>query len=147
MTEYNLILMEKILDGSASSAEKAEFEQIIIREPEMKKEFEEQKHIKEVLKMVQLKNPTNEVWDGYWESIYNRLERSIAWLFIFAGAAILLAIGSYEAVENFFADTQTPAVIKYSTAAVVFGLALLLFSVIREKLFTRKNDKYKEIQR
>jgi len=55
MTEYNLILMEKILDGSASAAEKAEFEQIMINEPEMKKEFEEQKHIKEVLKMVQLK--------------------------------------------------------------------------------------------
>jgi len=147
MTEYNLILMEKILDGSASAAEKAELEQILINEPEMKKEFEEQKHIKEVLKMVQLKNPTNEVWDGYWESLYNRLERSIAWLFIFAGAAVLLAIGSYEAVETFFADTQTPAFIKYSIAAVVFGLALLLFSVIREKLFTRKNDKYKEIQR
>lgn len=147
MTEYNLILMEKILDGSASAAEKAEFEQIMINEPEMKKEFEEQKHIKEVLKMVQLKNPTNEVWDGYWESIYNRLERSIAWLFIFAGAAVLLALGSYEAVETFLADTQTPAVIKYSTAAVIFGIALLLFSIIREKLFTRKNDKYKEIQR
>jgi hypothetical protein len=44
-------------------------------------------------------------------------------------------------------DTQTPGIIKFGTAAVIIGILVLLFSVLREKIYTHKKDKYKEVQR
>ena len=82
-----------------------------------------------------------------WENTYNRLERGLAWLAVFMGALFLIGFASVEFVNQLYADNTTPAIIKVGTVSLVFGLLVLLFSVIREKLFTYKNDKYKEIQR
>lgn len=147
INEKFLILMEKYLENEINDSEKEELEKFLKEHPEFKTDLEEQKRIKEVLSKMNLKNPSEEIWDSYWENIYNKYERSFAWLFIFIGGIILIGYGSLEFAEAFLKDTETPPVIKYSTAALVFGFAVLLFSVIREKLFTRKHDKYKEIQR
>ena len=66
---------------------------------------------------------------------------------ILIGALILIGYGSIEAVNQFFKDSQTPVLIKIGTVAFVFGIFVLLFSVIREKFFTSKHDKYKEVHR
>lgn len=147
MNERKIILMEKYFDASLSSEEKREFENILLQDKEFKKEFDEQKRIKEVLNMMNLKNPTNEFWDAYWLGIYNKFERGIAWLFISIGAIIVFAYSAFIAVEKFLADTTTPALVKWGSAFLVFGLLFLLYSVIREKLTVGKKDKYKEIQR
>ncbi len=75
---------------------------------ELKNEFEEQKRIKEVLRKMKLKNPSREVWDSYWMGIYNRIERGIAWVVISIGALIFFGYASYEVVNAFINDTQTP---------------------------------------
>ena len=96
---------------------------------------------------MKLKNPTMEIWDKYWVGVYNKLERGIAWIAVSVGFLILVIYGSIEAVENFFADTQTPGIVKIGISALVIGGLILLFSVIREKFFTHTRDKYKEVQR
>ena len=147
MTERVIYLIEKNLDESATQAEITEFESLLVSDPVIKNEFEEQKRIKEVLKKMKLKNPSVEVWDGYWLGVYNRIERGIAWIAISIGLFILLTYAAITAVEVFITDTETPYIVKIGIAAFVLGLLLLLFSVFREKLFTYKHDKYKEIQR
>jgi hypothetical protein len=139
--------MEKYFDDSLKSEEAVEFENFLNSNKEYKIEFDEQKRIKEVLRKMKLKNPSSEIWDSYWERIYNRYERGLGWLAVFIGALLLIGYGSIEAVNHFFQDTLTPPVVKYGSAFLIFGIIVLMFSVIREKFFTSKHDKYKEIQR
>ncbi len=147
MKERTLYLIEKYIDGSLNSEERFEMEEIVKNSPEIKKEIEEQKKVKEVLSKMKLKNPSKEVWDSYWLGIYNRLERGLAWIAISLGLLVIFAYSSYEMVQSMINDTHTPAFVKIATAVFIFGLLVLLWSVIREKIKTSKKDKYREIQR
>ena len=147
MNERFIILQEKYFDDELSVEEKAEFNNLLKTNAELKTEFEEQKRIKEVLRKMKLKNPSREVWDSYWMGIYNRVERGIAWVVISVGALIFFGYASYEAVNAFINDTQAPPLAKLGITLLIFGALILIFSLIREKIFTSKRDKYKEVQR
>jgi len=147
ISEKFIVLMEKYFSNEISSEEKKELEELINSNSNLKEEFEEQKGIKEVLNKMKLKNPSREVWDSYWMGVYNRIERGIAWVVISIGALIFFGYASYEIVNAFIKDTQAPGLAKIGMAMLVFGGLVLLFSLIREKIFTSKRDKYKEIQR
>ena len=146
MNERFIYLIEKYFDNTLGSDEKNEFDSLLLNK-NLKNEFEEQKRVKEVLGKMKLKNPSVEVWDKYWLGVYNKIERSLAWIAVALGFTILIIYGSIEAVEKFFADTQTPGIIKFAISALVIGGLVLLFSVLREKFFTHTRDKYKEVQR
>jgi hypothetical protein len=141
------LLAEKYLNNELSAAEKEELNTILLKEPKIKEDLEEQKKIKEVLNKMTLKNPSKEMWDGYWLVIYNRIERGIAWVAVSVGFIIVAVYGVIQAVESFLNDTQIPGIIKFGIAVLVIGVIILLFSVLREKFFTHKKDKYKEVQR
>jgi len=146
MNERFIYLIEKYFDGELTSEEKSEFDSLLLDE-NLKNEFEEQKRVKEVLNKMKLKNPSAEIWDRYWLGVYNKVERGLAWIAISIGVLILIVYGSIGAVESFLADTQTPGIVKLGISALVIGGLILLFSVIREKLFIGTRDKYKEVQR
>lgn len=147
MKERFIILQEKYFDDELSVEEKAEFNNLLKTSADLKSEFEEQKRIKEVLRKMKLKNPSREVWDSYWMGIYNRIERGIAWVVISIGALLFFGYASYEVVNAFINDTQTPPLAKLGITLLIFGALILIFSLIREKIFTSKRDKYKEVQR
>ncbi len=147
MNKRFITLLQKYLDDDITQSEKEELNSLINSDAELKKEFEEQKKVQEVLTKMKLKNPSKEFWDAYWTGLYNKIERGIAWIAISIGALILIAYGSIQAVEEFFHDMETPLIVKIGTVILVFGFLVLLFSIIREKFFVSKHDKYKEIQR
>lgn len=147
MNEREIYLMEMALEGELSSDEKEEFEKMINENSSIKEEYEEQKKIKGVLMNMSLKNPGKEFWDGYWLSIYNKIERGIAWILISISAIVIAAYGIIEAIQNLLAETDIPVFLKISIIVFVIGIAILIFSLIREKITTNKVDKYKEIQR
>lgn len=147
MNERFIYLNEKYLDSDITTDEKSELDNLLTSDPELKKEFNEQVRIKEILSKMKLKNPSVEIWDSYWLGVYNKLERGLAWILVSLGAVILIVFGTYEAVSKMLKDTSTPAFVKIGVTALLVGGFILLLSVIREKLFTRKHDKYKEIQR
>ena len=147
MNERLIILLEKHLDNNIEKHEETELLKIISKDPLLKKEYNEQKRVKEVLKKMSIKNPSKEIWDGYWVGVYSQIERGVAWIAILIGAVLLIGYGSIEVVDQFFKNTEAPIIVKIGTIALVLGISVLLFSVIREKFFTSKQDKYKEIQR
>jgi hypothetical protein len=147
MEEKFFELVEKHLNKEISNEERNELDALIEKNPELKTELEEQVRIKEVLKKMSFKNPSKEMWDSYWLGIYNKIERGFAWIAVSVGAIILIVYGAIEAVNVFVKDTQTPGIIKFGTAAVIIGILVLLFSVLRGKIYTHKKDKYKEVQR
>jgi len=147
MNEKFLHLMEKLFDDELTLEQKQEFNELLNSNELYKKEFEEQKRIKEVLNNMKLKNPSAELWDVYWEKTYNKIERGIGWLAVFIGTLILLGYASIEFVSQLYSDESIPFLIKFGTVSLVFGFLVILFSVFRERLFTFKTDKYKETQR
>lgn len=147
MTEREIYLMELALEGELSPEEKKEFDELLTTNHSIKNDFEEQTKIKGVLMSMSLKNPGKEFWDGYWLGIYNRIERGIAWILISISAIVIAAYAIIEIVQEFLAETNMPVFLKVSIIVFVIGTAILIFSLIREKIATSKKDKYKEIQR
>lgn len=139
--------MELALEGELSAEEKKEFDDLLRNNPKLEAEFSEQKKIKEVLMNMSIKNPGKEFWDGYWVSIYNRIERGIAWVLISISAIVIAGYGIYEAITNLLAETNIPVFMKFAIIVLAIGITILVFSLLREKITVSKKDKYKEIQR
>ena len=96
---------------------------------------------------MKFKSPPGEIWERYWVNIYNRIERGIAWIIFSIGFIILLTYGIFKAIEAIIADPKLEGIIKFGILAVIAGIVILVVSVMREKLYTRKKDPYKEVQK
>lgn len=147
MNERFIYLQERFFDNELTENEKNEFNNLLLENPTLQNEFNEQKRIKEVLKQMQFNNPSKEVWDGYWLGIYRRIERGIGWIFFSIGAIITAGFALYQTTISIWNDISVPIYIKFAMLSLIFGLIILTVSILREKLFTHKKDKYKEIQR
>ena len=147
LTAHESMLLGKALEGALDEAEKREFEVLLERRPELREEFHSIKAVQEVTMAMNFKKPPEETWDRYWGGVYARLERGIAWTLISIGAAVVIAFAGYHAVLAFLEDTASPLLLKIAVAALVLGGAILLVSVVREKLTLRKTDKYREVIR
>ncbi len=60
---------------------------------------------------------------------------------------ILIAFGVVELINNLIDDITTPPIVKYAVSAGAVGGVILVVSILREKIFTYRRDKYKEVQR
>lgn len=141
-------LLMAALDGELAPQEQAQFDRYLRDYPECAREYQRYRTLKEVTSTMQFQKPPLEVWDSYWTRVYNRLERGLGWILFSIGAIVLLTYGLYHAVESLIADPGLAPVVKLGMLGVIAGLVILLVSVIREKLFTAKSDRYqKEVQR
>jgi hypothetical protein len=88
----------------------------------------------------------SEVGEDEWRESMNdstvELTRGIGWLLFIAGLLIVAGIG----VGVFIFDPGIPLGMKLLMIAIYGGLALLLFSVLRQRLIERKTDKYKDVE-
>lgn len=140
-------LISSYFDGELNEEQKKLINEHIRQCPECRKEFEEMGKFEEVMSKMELKQPSKEVWKVYWTSVYNRLERSIGWIFLSIGAMILLFFGGYKIVEGIIQDASTPLFLKIGILVFMAGIVVLLVSLTREQLFTRKRERYKEIEK
>ncbi len=141
------ILMMGAVDGELTAEERKEFELFLAENPEYKKEYQEYKNLKEATKDMKFKNPPAELWDSYWLNVYNRIERGLGWILLSIGCIILLVFAGFHFFKTLIFEADLPLVIKISIFSVIAGLAILLVSIVRERLFTYKSDPYKEIKR
>lgn len=140
-------LMMAALDGELSAAEQTELEGMLAADEGLRREWDRLQRVKEVTGTMALKRPPDEVWDGYWMSVYNRLERGVGWILVSIGAIVLTSFGLWRFVEQLLADTGVPGFVKFGIFALLVGSIVLLFSVIREKFFTWRRDPYKGVER
>jgi len=68
--------------------------------------------------------------------------RSIGWILLIAGVLIIGGIG----LVTFITDPGLSTGMKLVLVAIYGGLALLLISVLRQRLIERKTDKYKDVE-
>ena len=72
----------------------------------------------------------------------DRTTRRIGWLLLGGAALVLVGYVGYQFV---LAETETPLV-KWAVGAFYVGLAVLLLSVLRQRLVARKKDPYKDVE-
>ena len=140
-------LMMGALDGELSAGERTELDRLLAADEALREEWERMQTVKEVTYTMTFRTPPDDVWDDYWTSVYNRTERGLGWLLLSAGLVVLFGWVSWHWVELLLADSGLPGFVKIAIFAVVFGGGILFVSVLREKLFTRRHDPYREVQR
>lgn len=140
------ILMMAVIDGESTNAERQELERLIAVQPGLREEWDRMSRVKEVTTTMTLQRPSQETWDHYWSSVYNRAERKVAWLLALGGLVVLLAYWLWHVVpaivEALLGASDIPLVVRGGIVALLTGAALLLVSVIREQLSTRRTDSY-----
>jgi len=113
-----------------------------------RRELADMAKLKEELNMIRFAEPTDAELKRYWSSVYNRLERGIGWILISVGTIVLLCFGGFKLVEQLVRDPAVAWWVKGGVLALVFGLAILFVSLLRERLAVRKSDKYsREVER
>ena len=143
-------ILEKIplyVAGELAPSDMAEMEEHFRNCESCSMELAEFREMEGMLEQLRLPDPPDELWDGYWSGIYNRMERGLGWILFSLGAIVLLFFGFSRLVEGMLADPGVPLLIKWGVLCIGGGLAILLVSVIREQLFYRKNERYREVRR
>ncbi len=102
--------------------------------------------LKEVTNQMKSLDLPDRLWAGYWQGIYNRIERGIGWIFLSLGAMVLLAFGFWRLLNDFFLDSRPPLPLKIGLGALILGAIVLLISVLRERLYSRAHDRYEEVE-
>lgn len=134
-------------EGELKEKDRSIVEEHITSCPECRKELEDMKTFEEVMGKMKLKKPGNEVWETYWASVYNRLERRIGWILMSLGGMILLFFGGYKMVENIIRDSSISLLFKIGILSFLAGIIVMLVSLIKEKIYVRSRERYKEIQK
>ena len=68
--------------------------------------------------------------------------RGIGWLLLIGGVLVCMGIGVFV----FLFGSSVSLVEKLIVSAIYGGLALLFYSVLRQRLIERKTDKYKDVE-
>ena len=137
-------LLSGYIDGELDEKDRDAVEKHLAACDACRTEYEKLRDLVEVTSEMRFKEPAKEVWDDYWSRVYNRLERGAGWMVFVLGIIVWAAWGVYCFVK----DPTIEAVEKVIVAAPVIGILILLISVIRERVYKSKFDKYsREVKR
>ena len=133
----------RLLDGEMSAAEKEQYEAHVRECEHCRAELSSLGRVVQLTDELRLRPPDDEFWDGYWESVYRRSERSLGFLLLIGGvvAVLLFAIVKAVASPGFFTYEGI------SVTVILVGLLVIFISVARERYHESKNDPYKGVQR
>jgi len=135
------------LDNELSDEQRQRFEEHLAGCGECAGELEEFKKLKAITDEVTLVEPEDRMWQEYWGGIYNRIERGVGWI-IFSIAGILLVIYcGFKAIEKMIKNPDVEMILKLGLLALIAGTAILFVSVLRERLYFWKKDRYKDVRR
>lgn len=141
------ILLSGLLDGELKTDQEQTLKQHLQVCEHCNRKYRELLRLKEVTDSVRFKDLSKEVWAGYWRSVYRRVERGLGWILLSVGAVILISLGLYQSLSSFFADPEVSILVKIGVSALGLGILILLVSIIRERIFAYRRDRYKEVRR
>ena len=140
-------LMMAYLDNEIDDEKRRAFEEHLASCPQCTKELKEFQKLKQLTDSVTLAEPEDRIWQQYWGNVYNRVERGIGWI-LFSIAGILLTIyGGFELIEKIIKDQTVGVLLKIALLVLIAGLAILFVSVLRERIYFWKKDRYKDVRR
>lgn len=112
--------------------------------PRCKADYEKMARIVAATDRLRIEIPPDEVWDSFIAGAYNRIERKTGWVAFVLGVVVLTVLG----VFLFIVEPWASALVKILIAVPVVGLLVIFISVLRERIFLAKVDRYsREVQR
>ncbi len=148
MSEKNInVMLSGYVDGELTQDEMMLFESHLKSDPELRKELETFKKLKEITGAMKYADIPESVWVGYWASVYKRMERGFGWILMSISVVLFAAIGCYYMFLDFFLSPDTSIILKIAVGTGLLGLIVMLVSIIREHLFAFKRDRYHEVKR
>jgi predicted anti-sigma-YlaC factor YlaD len=140
-------LMMGYLDNELSNEQRRQFEEHLTGCSECKNELKEFRKLKAITDEVTLLEPEDRIWQDYWSSVYNRIERSVGWIIFSLAAIILIIYGGFKLIEEMIKDPDIEIIFKVGLLVLIVGLAILFVSVLRERLHFWQKDRYRNVRR
>ena len=131
-------LMSGYLDGELDPDEQARFERYVEEHADFGRELEEMETLVSAASEMKAETLPDDLSDTFLDHVYYRLERRTGWIVLILGAASLAGLGLYCFVVVPWASLE----MKILAALPLAGLFILFGSVLRERLFMLKTDKY-----
>ena len=144
--DVKLYLMS-YLDDEIEPEKKAEIERHLTECTKCREEYQSFVKLKQETDKMKLADLSDELWNGYWKGVYRRVERGTGWVLLSIGAIILLCFGAYQFFKELLGDPNISLIVKIGVSMGVLGAIVLLVSIIRERLFLCKTERYKEVER
>ena len=140
-------LMMGYLDNELDEDQKSRFEQHLAGCRECTEELKEFRKLKAITDEVTLVEPEDRIWQQYWNGVYNRIERGVGWIMFSIAAIVLVVYGGFKAIDEIIEDPNVEMIVKIGLLALIVGMAILLVSVLRERLYFWKKDRYRNVRR
>ena len=142
-------LLAGYIDGELTSEEEESLKSHLSHCSKCREELMELKELEGVTNAMKRETDmlSDVFWDRYWLSVYNRMERGIGWILFSVGAALLLGFALWQIATELWLSSGAPLVVRVGSAFLVAGLAVLVVSVVRERIRTWRHDPYKEVKR
>ncbi len=140
-------LLMGYLDNELSDEQRQRFEEHLAGCGECAGELEEFRKLKAITDEVTLVEPEDRMWQEYWGSIYNRIERGVGWIILSIAGILLVIYGGFKIIEELIKDPTVGMILKIGLLALIAGIAILFVSVLRETLYFWKKDRYKDVRR
>jgi anti-sigma factor RsiW len=139
------MLISGYLDGELPPEDRARLDALVESDPAIRQEFEAMRAlVRGTTAAFHANDPSDPVWDDFFNNVYHRIERRVGWLLFCSGSAALALYGAFL----YFYDPWAPLLLKALIAVPVVGLAFLFASVLRQRLLARVSDRYsREIHR
>lgn len=131
-------LISGYLDDELSPDDRDRLEAYARDHPAFAREIEEMRGLVHAADAMEPEPVPDEVWDTFLDDVYNRLERRAGWSLTIVGAIALLAVALYVLIVIPWA----PPIVKIATEVFLLGLGILFISVLRQRLFIMKTDRY-----
>ncbi|MHC4474287.1 MAG: anti-sigma factor family protein [Planctomycetota bacterium] len=144
--DYKNLLMGYV-DDELEDEQKKALEQHLTSCGQCSQELQEFRQLKSITDEVTLLEPEDRIWQQYWDSIYNRIERGVGWILFSVAAILLLIYAGFKLIEQIVTDPAVGFFLKAGLLALIAGLAVLFVSVARERLYFWKKDRYKDVRR
>jgi len=135
-------LLSGYLDGELTQQQRQRVDIHCDTCTECKKNLEELRALRESIGKSRLSEIDQDVWREMMDDTTVRTSRGIGWLLFLGGVLVAMGIGVYE----FVIASSLGLVEKLIVGATYGGLAVLFFSVLRQRLIERKTDKYKDVE-
>lgn len=140
-------LLSAYVDGELGDEDLARVEAHLAASAESRQVVQRLRDLKELAGSLRLKEPPPEAWEEFWRNLYNRTERSLGWLLVALGGAVLGGWGVWSAAAALWSAQDVPVIVKASIAAIGAGICVLLISAIRERVYNRARTRYKDVLR
>jgi len=140
-------MMMAYLDNELAEEDRKLFEEHIHNCRQCQDELEQFRELKRLTDDVRLIEPEERIWQQYWSGVYNRIERGVGWILLSVCGILLVIYLGFKAIEEIIKDPAVGLLLKAVLVGFIAAVAILLVSVLRERLYFWKKDRYKDVRR